>query len=180
MLLPAVQAAREAARRTQCANNLKQIGLALHNHHDVQGRLPVSRRDVYVTWLVDILPFAEQGNLYNQWDLKKQYYDSANKAARETSIESYFCPSRRGPDELCDSELKQGSSSESAQGAVADYAGCVGSANTDYPDSASHNGIFYRSNLVAGGLTKGPKFADITDGTSNTLLVGEKHVHQQH
>src|SRR3954452_16307651 len=75
LLVPAVQKVREAAARTQCQNNLKQIGLAMHSHHDANKPLPNSRKDTYQTWMVDILPYLEQDNLYKQWDLKKSYYD---------------------------------------------------------------------------------------------------------
>src|SRR5262245_27856883 len=72
---PAVQSARESARRTQCANHLKQLGLGAQNIHDVTGALPHSRigNNNFLTWGVIILPYIEQKNIYDQWDLTKQY-----------------------------------------------------------------------------------------------------------
>src|SRR3954463_4672938 len=76
LLLPAVQKVREAAARAKCSNNLKQIGLGIHNFHDSTGKLPPSRiADPYVTWCVMILPYVEQDAFYRQWDLTKKYYD---------------------------------------------------------------------------------------------------------
>src|ERR1700736_5486041 len=71
LLLPAVQKVREAANRASCQNNLKQIGLASHTFHDVRSFFPCARvcRNSYATYAVLILPYMEQGNLYNQWDL---------------------------------------------------------------------------------------------------------------
>ena len=94
LLLPAVQAAREAARRSQCQNHLKQIGLAVHNFEDIYKTLPHSRYDDRYTWAVEILPFVEQKSLYDQWDLTKNYYKQ-NAVARMTTVPVYFCPSRR-------------------------------------------------------------------------------------
>src|SRR5499427_6896199 len=69
LLLPAVQAAREAARRMRCQNNLKQIGIAAHNFHDVNGELPRAFSPITgLSWQVNILPFIEQQSLYNQFD----------------------------------------------------------------------------------------------------------------
>src|SRR5437879_3505532 len=95
LLLPAVQKAREAASRIQCANNLKQIGLAMHHYENVHERLPPSRLRVgSATWMVLILPFLEQDNLHRQWDLSQSYYQQ-NAVARLTPVKIYFCPSRR-------------------------------------------------------------------------------------
>src|SRR5690348_5797465 len=97
LLMPAVQKAREAAARTQCANNLRQIGLAIHMYHDTLKYIPPSRlSDVHATWAVLIMPYIDQGNLYNQWNLANDYY-SQNDTARLTNVPLYFCPSRRSP-----------------------------------------------------------------------------------
>src|SRR5438067_8990562 len=79
MLLPAVQKAREAASRISCANNLKQIGLAMHLHHNDLDRLPPSRLGyARATWMVLVLPYLEQDNLYHQWDISRTYFDQNN------------------------------------------------------------------------------------------------------
>ncbi|UUO05703.1 DUF1559 domain-containing protein [Blastopirellula sp. J2-11] len=183
LLLPAVQQAREAARRMSCSNNLKQIGLAMHNHHDTFGHLPNGRVDLRQTWLVDILPFAEQQVLFDKWDLTKQYYDSANQLARETPFSAYFCPSRRSPEELSDGDVRDNSSPQViVNGALADYAANAGTTGSDYWTSSSFDGVFYRlqGDPSSSGSQEGLAFRDITDGLSNTILVGEKHVHIDH
>src|SRR5436309_3707662 len=76
LLLPAVQKVREAASRAQCANNLKQLGLAVHNYHDTRKAFPpvrIAGGDGWATWLVLIMPYMEQANIYNAWDLTKRY-----------------------------------------------------------------------------------------------------------
>ena len=96
LLLPAVQKVREAAARTQCANNLKQIGLAVHNYHDTVGTFPPLRvTNNTVTWFVLIMPFMEQDNLRRLWTPTANYYDPINAPGRTTSVKSFFCPSRR-------------------------------------------------------------------------------------
>jgi prepilin-type N-terminal cleavage/methylation domain-containing protein len=111
LLMPAVQSAREAANRTQCANNLKQIGLAVHLYHDAHKRLPPSRRTLAESpsWAWLILPNLEQDNLYRQWtegwpypglDPTKPYDPAAVAAAGivlTMPVPQYFCPSFRDP-----------------------------------------------------------------------------------
>ena len=97
LLMPAVQSAREAGRRTQCQNNLKQIGIAISNFHDRRNELPPSRNyDHYMSWAFLILPDLESRNLFKNWDPELKYYYQSN-TARLTPISTYFCPTRRGP-----------------------------------------------------------------------------------
>jgi prepilin-type N-terminal cleavage/methylation domain-containing protein len=94
LMMPAVQAAREAANRTVCLNNLKQIGLAMHLYHNTHQALPPSRFDSDgMTWAVFIMPYLEQKDLYNAWTPNGSYYDQ-NDTARLTAMKIYFCPSR--------------------------------------------------------------------------------------
>jgi prepilin-type N-terminal cleavage/methylation domain-containing protein/prepilin-type processing-associated H-X9-DG protein len=117
LLLPAVQAAREAARRTQCRNNLKQVGLALHNYHDKWDRFPPSsvwdivrdgknvidrstpHKQLKETWVVLILPYIEQQGLYNSINRSKYMTDPANEVARGTRISELLCPSDTNSDQ---------------------------------------------------------------------------------
>src|SRR5262245_43456923 len=95
LLLPAVQRVREAANRTTCANNLKQIGVALHHYHDAHNKIPPSRLvDHHATWAVLLFPYLEEDNLYRQWNIQKEYYEQSD-LARRTPVRGYFCPSRR-------------------------------------------------------------------------------------
>jgi prepilin-type N-terminal cleavage/methylation domain-containing protein len=96
LLVPAVQKVREAAARSQCANNLKQIGLAIHSYHDSLKVMPYSRLDTHETWAVIILPGLEQMNLFTQWNMNIDYYNQS-VGARTTPVPVYFCPSRRSP-----------------------------------------------------------------------------------
>ena len=104
LLVPAVQKVREAASRLRCANNLKQIGLAVHNYHDARQTFPPSYiRQDWATWAVLILPYVEQDNVYKLWDTQLRYYDQANFGNGNLdptlhNVPVYFCPSRRGPD----------------------------------------------------------------------------------
>src|SRR5947209_5604917 len=98
LLLPAVQKVREAANRMSCQNNLKQLGLAVHNFHDTYKYLPPSRinKDGCATWTVLILPFLEQDNLYKQWTINNSYYLQTD-AVRQAQVKTFRCPSRGRP-----------------------------------------------------------------------------------
>ena len=138
LLLPAIQKVREAANRISCGNNLKQIGLAMHHYHDVNGRLPSfsTDGDDATTWAVLLLPWLEQDNLYRQWDLGRSYYDQT-PTARLTPVKTYFCPTRRTsstpPTASLSGDQKNFQGDPNATGvgpnvpgALGDYAVCVG------------------------------------------------------
>ena len=180
LLLPAVQKVRESAARLQCANNLKQIGLALHMYNDANLHLPPSRMsDLHATWAVLILPYLDQSNLYAQWNLALIYYDQT-PVARLTPVPVYFCPTRRnsqvGPSISGDENDDPGPGPH-VPGALGDYGVCTGTENCDGADcSGAYNGAF-RVGVDQNGKRIGAvKFAHITDGLSNTFFAGEKHV----
>jgi type II secretory pathway pseudopilin PulG len=190
LLLPAVQKVREAAARTTCQNNLKQLGLAVHNYHDVFGQLPPARvgRDAYATWAVLIMPFIEQDNVFKQWNIQTTF-DKQKAVARTALIKTFFCPTRRQP--MTSPPDQNGVSGKDGNGhleaACGDYACCDGdSVNSN---STAANGAMIAPFLLnpnIGDNNPYPKpiisfrsmtsFASISDGTSNTLLIGEKHV----
>jgi prepilin-type N-terminal cleavage/methylation domain-containing protein/prepilin-type processing-associated H-X9-DG protein len=195
LLLPAVQAAREAARRSQCQNNLKQIALALHNFHDTYQWYPHSRRDTRETWAVMIMPFMEQSTFFDQWDFNKDYYSQID-AVRMQTFDSFVCPTRRRPPQhSTGGDVHQSNASgPHVPGACSDYAACIGSVRSfidpakstagDYgPNHATvkadpaveANGIF-RLGASAWGNTWRLRSNDVLDGLSNTLLIGEKHI----
>src|SRR3954452_4432372 len=96
LLLPAIQKVREAANRAACANNLKQIGLACHNYHNVLGEFPPLRiNSDYASWFVLIMPYLEQENISRTWNFNVFYRDQPD-IARTMQVKSYFCPARRG------------------------------------------------------------------------------------
>jgi prepilin-type N-terminal cleavage/methylation domain-containing protein len=192
LLLPAVQSVREAAARTQCANNLHQIALAMQLYHDEHKHLPPSRsqESESPTWAWLILPELEQQNLYKQWQSNTPYpglipgqpLTPANLATASevfsTAVPVYFCPSRRSAATAkASSSFKQMQGCvemESIPGALGDYAACIGTTGFDYTvqfafsPPVPSNGAFQ--------AVTGVRFSEITDGLSNTFLVGEKHV----
>ena len=187
LLLPAVQAAREAARRIQCTNNLKQMGLALHNYESSHRTFPpgfISR--VTGTWsgqgndpipedgsgwsvFAMILPNMELSALHGSIDFKLPITSPVNQSARSTKVPAYQCPSdtwnepvTAWPNSLGIKDL-----------APSSYIGCLGGGNpanapryTALYEETPFNGMFHRNQPI--------KHASITDGTSNTIGLGER------
>jgi hypothetical protein len=186
LLLPAIQSAREAARRTQCTNNLKQLGLATINYVDVKSNQfpPAWFRNNYVSWAVHVLPFIEEGAAFDQWRIHLEYYDVSNRKPRETGPVIFSCPTRRNGMEL---SLKgdwptAGSTSEPhAAGVISDYAGCGGDqqhAGEFFDDNGNGVIVKARSSEIRKSVVTlvGLRQAKVTDGMSKTFLFGEKHV----
>jgi prepilin-type N-terminal cleavage/methylation domain-containing protein len=174
LLLPAVQQAREAARRTQCKNNLKQIGIAFHNHHDAKRHFPtmgdngptagVSAADMDApeafTWAYHILPYLEQQAIY---ELGQKKTTADFNKLRQSPVAAYACPSRRSPIIYLNR-------------AKSDYAANGGTNNTNGGNGAVHK--TYKSLGPPPVLFLNSEFRDFTDGTTNVLMAGEARIHK--
>lgn len=187
LLLPAVQTARESARRTQCANNLKQLALAVHGSVDTYKVFPPSRvSDPGETWLVYAMPYIEQQTVYDLWDFKKVHYHRQSDAARLTGFPGLFCPTRKKNRISTEGDREQNVASQPHMpGVCSDYACNIGdpTGNIDYSPLHSlvssgavsqSNGIFWLSAGPFGRINV--RAASVEDGLSNTLLIGEKHI----
>jgi prepilin-type N-terminal cleavage/methylation domain-containing protein/prepilin-type processing-associated H-X9-DG protein len=179
LLLPAVQKVRAAAARAQCLNNLHQIALAAHNYHDAAGRFPTGARlPVYVgdrptgatnLW-VELLPYFEQDNLYRRWD----DYDNRNNGAGGTNatqaqvIKVLLCPSDPLPQTVVQFTAPIAQPWSRGFFAMSSYGGNAGrrSFSLTIP-LITQDGIFFRDSSV--------RLTDITDGSGNTLLFGERY-----
>ncbi len=167
LLLPAVQQAREAARRTQCRNNLKQLGLALHNYASTHSVLPlISYDSTGYSPQAQILPFIDQGNLHNLIDFDEplmlgsgpsQYLNPVHDGIQDRVLNVLVCPSDSG-----DPMYSEGS----VTWAGTNYLVNVGSGTgLNYCETSDPDGVFWRGSST--------RFRDITDGTSNTILMAE-------
>ena len=188
LLLPAVQKVREAAARMSCSNNLKNVGLALHNFHDQNNRLPPGcANDVAPfgtgangwgsSWMVYILPHIEQGNIYDKWQFNNSSgFTNTNNLnlTNNLTIKTFRCPSSTLPD--IQTQLANGNGSTRM---FVSYTGVAG-ASTDNPVGKDFccDGA---GNIVSGSgaLTANSqvKITSISDGTSNTIVVGEQSDH---
>jgi len=181
LLLPAVQKVREAANRMSCSNNLKQLALAAHHYHDGKGKFPLGFHTVEpmaggryakgTTWEVELLPYYEQENLQRQWN----YVDQAKNVAGGTSavtaqvLKVLLCPSDALPSPPV--ILFQNASVPYAAWAygyygLTCYGGNAGKRSFPAPEEVTRDGIFFEDSRT--------RVADVTDGTSNTFLFGER------
>jgi prepilin-type N-terminal cleavage/methylation domain-containing protein len=165
LLTPAVQAAREAARRMQCQNNLHQIGLGFHNYHAAFKRLPPQRTaNGFHGWAIFTLPFIEKQNVYEKYNMAYRWSAPQNEAAVRAKIPTFQCPSSR-PSNLT----------------MVHVAGSRYAAPTDYAPPTGVSGRLVQAGLIKKrtslkGFFRGPgavKFRDARDGLSNTLIFAE-------
>ena len=186
LLLPAVQQAREAARRTQCKNNLKQLGLALHNYHDTYSKFPPSEihtREFLSdanndwgnstgTWALFLLPYIEQANTYSKIDFSKRFDDASapgNEAALGQVYTAYLCPSNPV------------NTKNSNQFQILHYFAMWGSQDPPGGRARMKWAIGDNANIVGRGVmyyNSRTSMADITDGTSNVIAIGEVRGYQ--
>jgi prepilin-type N-terminal cleavage/methylation domain-containing protein/prepilin-type processing-associated H-X9-DG protein len=180
LLLPAVQAAREAARRTQCCNNLKQMGVGMQLHHEAKGVLPGGYNRVLGktegwAWSAWILPYMEQTNIAASLDYGYSFneYQAPNRTLIKTILPFYACPSAATLTltTCCSAYIANGDGTRHA--AETDYAGVTTHTN---PNDPSYAAGYAFTRWGSGCLYTGSniRFADITDGTSQTLLVAER------
>jgi prepilin-type N-terminal cleavage/methylation domain-containing protein/prepilin-type processing-associated H-X9-DG protein len=163
LLLPAIQAAREAARRVSCINNITQLGIAVHNyefHHEVlppgviNSDGPIRNEPIgqHVSWIATILPYFEQAALYRKFNIELGAYAPENAEVRNVQLGPLRCPSYPGPDYNQDGTI-----------ANANYAACYN--DSEAPIDVKNNGLMFLNSRV--------RYSDIFDGSTNTLLVSE-------
>ena len=189
LLLPAIQQVREAARRSHCTNNLKQLTLALQNHHDAKGRFPPGgitkgtccSTKSYTNWAIEILPYIEMASLYKQYRQDKYNEDPENQVVRETSVPTFQCPSEMGVDSLEKPDSGPGGTWSGQSGINyrrGSYRAMSGRSegstwwDTDQNTAAKRH---WRGALHTTGMNglEAENIKNIIDGTSNTLMLGE-------
>ncbi|MFO1019142.1 MAG: DUF1559 domain-containing protein [Planctomycetales bacterium] len=192
LLLPAVQQAREAARRTQCKNNIHQIGIALHNYHDVYKMLPPGWIGVDATgtlnihgnngwgWAAKILPQMDQMALFNSINFHAPVEHASNLLPRTSFVAAYVCPSDTNQNKWTIYDHSGGSPVNGVELAPSNYVGVFGTSDIDdceetvpanwalptpYPQCGGEGAFFHNSKI---------NFTSFTDGVSNTFMVGER------
>jgi prepilin-type N-terminal cleavage/methylation domain-containing protein len=180
LLLPAVQAAREAARRMSCSNNLKQIGLAMHNYESAIKRLPFGWNTHGTLWSAMILPYMEQSPLYNTLIFSdKVNYDAANlnRKACETVLSVYRCPSMP-----LDQHMNYNGITKRVPASYRAVGGSIVSSDdkstrVGVPGLSAGSTNSFEDRILDGSFyaCSSTRFGDVTDGLSNTIFVGESH-----
>lgn len=181
LLLPAVQQAREAARRTQCKNHLKQLGLALHNYHDTHGVFPYAWGANQEFWSAMILPQIEQTALYNTLEWRNSLltdwasFNSPNRVAAGTLISTFICPSMAIPEQQTNAGIPNRTVT-SYRAVAGAYVSSDDASTRPAPYNTSQYKSLEETNLdgMMFGASK-IRMKDVTDGTSNTLLIGESY-----
>lgn len=180
LLLPAIQAARESARRSQCVNNLKQIVLSEQMYHDAHGQYTMGRETHWqqgVSWAFHMLPFIEQENVYDSFVKEAPVFDDRNSLAMRTPVETFYCPTRREP--AADRDFDNNDSPSTVQDVAAggDYAANAG---LDYHFGTNSTDW---QNTPDIGAVVGPMFTfskikarQVIDGLSQTFAIGERHI----
>lgn len=164
LLLPAVQRAREAARRAQCLNHLKQLGLAVHNFENSRGGLPpIGTKPTDHSWVTLILPYLEQTGLENLYDYGHYWYEPANSTAIATRLTVMMCPT----DPVAGNSIKGAVGASAFVASACDYFAITGvNSSMNWSNPANNlNGAF--------GIGYVKSLAEILDGTSNTVMVSE-------
>lgn len=194
LLLPAVQQAREAARRTQCVNNLKQIGLALHNYAEAQqvfpsgwiGVVPGTNTPNFEEasgwgWAAMLLPQVDQGTMYNRLDFNNSCVSTYNQAQyKDGRLNMFICPSDYQGGYLWQIGEEADPNNLIATIPYANYVGCFG---TEAPEDICTGGSFPNAQCKGDGIfyhNGATRFADVRDGTSNTIFVGERRTDSKH
>ena len=184
LLLPAIQAAREAARRSECMNHLKQIGLAIQNHHDAKRHFPIGRNgrnEMSVSWAYFLLPQIEEPALFDAYDPTVPVFDAKNSQTMRTPIAVYACPSRRPPAADRHFDNNDNAPTVLSAASLGDYAANAGIEedtgleDEDWEDPSTHKVIDI---ALAGPIFTGSNInaRRVIDGLSKTLAVGEKHI----
>ena len=179
LLLPAVQQAREAARKSQCSNNIKQIGLALHNYEGQWGMFPTATRPTptqagrkQATALARLLPFLEQAGLFKRYDFRVNWFDSPNPPVIQTQLAVFQCPSTPNVNRVDTKLITVGGISFAGPRACGDYAPMEGVGSlltgTGLVDAQSENS----AGALQANFTQ-CRLADFRDGTSSTITIAE-------
>jgi prepilin-type N-terminal cleavage/methylation domain-containing protein/prepilin-type processing-associated H-X9-DG protein len=205
LLLPAVQKVREAANRASCQNNLRQLGLAAAHYQNTSGGLLPSRvTREHLSWAAVLLPYIDQGTFAWLWDTRKRYSDPAHDDAadpagpkRTLQVKLYYCPSRRpaASTSLSGDTPQDGwPTSAHRPGACGDYAGNAGddpTPGTGLSGTPGYRGALSNGSMIVGQWTPFPSdtsprvlqswsprlaLSDVSDGSTHTILIGEKHV----